>query len=80
MRADWEANDNDTGFCFYCMHWLFGSLVCLEAHLPRPGWSREGLELPTEQGTLTSPMTGEGVGRERKRNGRGMEGRELVEI
>ena len=34
----------------------------MDAHLPRPGWRGEGLGLPTEQGTLTSLRTGEGVG------------------
>ena len=44
------------------MHWLFGSLVCLDAHLPRPGWRGEDLGLPTGQGTLTALRTEEGGG------------------
>ena len=44
------------------MYWLFGILVCLDAHLPRSGGSREELELPTEQETLTALRTGEGGG------------------
>ena len=44
------------------MDWLFGSLVCLDAHLPRPGWRGEDLGLPTGQGTLTALRTGEGEG------------------
>ena len=32
----------------------------MNVHLPRPGWSGEGLGLPTGQGTLTSLRTGEG--------------------
>ena len=42
------------------MYWLFGSLVCLDAHLPRPEWRGEGLGLPTGQGTLTALRTGGG--------------------
>ena len=34
------------------MYWLFGILVCLDAHLPRPGGRGEELELPTGQETL----------------------------
>ena len=56
----WEAEDNCTGFWFYCMDWLCGSLVCFDAHLPRPGWRGEDLGLPTGQGTLTALRTGEG--------------------
>ena len=41
------------------MDWLCGSLVCLDAHLPIPGWRGEDLELPPGQGTLTSRRTGE---------------------
>ena len=44
------------------MYWLFGILVCLDAHLPRPGGSGEELELPTGQETLTALWTGEGGG------------------
>ena len=44
------------------MDWLFGILVCLDAHIPRPGGRREELELPTGQETLTALRTGEGVG------------------
>ena len=32
----------------------------MDAHLPRPGWRGEVLELPTRQETLTALMTGEG--------------------
>ena len=32
----------------------------MDAHLPRPGWSGEGLGLPTWQGTLPSLKEGEG--------------------
>ena len=46
------------------MYWLFGILVCLDAHLPRPGGSGEELELPTGQETLTALRTGEGGGEE----------------
>ena len=42
------------------MYWLFGILVCLDAHLPRPGGRGEELELPTGQETLTALRTGEG--------------------
>ena len=42
------------------MDWLFGILVCLDAHLPRPGGRWEDLELPTRQETLTALRTGEG--------------------
>ena len=45
------------------MYWLFGTLVCLDAHLPRPGGRRDELELPTGQETLTALRAGEG-GRE----------------
>ena len=45
------------------MYWLCGSLVCLDAHFPRPGWSGEDLGLPTGQGTLTALWTGEGGSR-----------------
>ena len=44
------------------MYWLFGILVCLDAHLPRPGGRGEELELPTSQETLTALRTGEGGG------------------
>ena len=56
-----EAIDNGTGSCLVCMYWLFGILVCLDAHLPRPGGRGEDLELPTGQETLTALRTGEGV-------------------
>ena len=45
-------NDNGTGICLYCMYGLFGILVYLDAYIPKPGWSREGLGLLTGQGTL----------------------------
>ena len=41
------------------MDWLCGSLVCLDAHLHRPGWRGEDLGLPTGQGTLTALRTRE---------------------
>ena len=44
------------------MYWLFGILVCLDAHLPRPGGRGEELELPTGQETLTALREGEGGG------------------
>ena len=44
------------------MYWLFGILVCLDAHIPRPEWTEEGLGLPTGQGTLPSLRTREGEG------------------
>ena len=45
------------------MYWLFGILVCLDAHLPRPGGTGEELELPTgQEETLTALRTGEGGG------------------
>ena len=42
------------------MDWPCGRLVRLDAHLPRPGWKGEDLELPTGQETLTALRTGEG--------------------
>ena len=42
------------------MYWLFGILVCLDAHLPGPGGRGEELELPTGQETLTALRTEEG--------------------
>ena len=42
------------------MYWLFWILVCLDAHLPRPGWREKDLELPTGQEILTALRTGEG--------------------
>ena len=66
---------------------FFGILVCLDAHLPRPGGRGEKLELPTGQETLTALRTVEGggegvVGRKRGRggNGRVWGGGEEVEI
>ena len=47
------------------MYWLFGMLVCLDAHLPRPGGRGEELELPTGQETLTALRTGERWGSRR---------------
>ena len=44
------------------MYWLFGILVCLDAHLPGPGGRGEELELPTGQETLTALWIGEGGG------------------
>ena len=44
------------------MYWLFGILVCLDAHLPGPGGRGEELELPTGQETLTALRTEEGGG------------------
>ena len=44
------------------MYWLFGILVWLDAHLPRPGGRGEELELPTGQETLSALRTGEGGG------------------
>ena len=44
------------------MYWLFGILVCLDAHLPGPGGRGEELELPTGQETLTARGNGEGGG------------------
>ena len=46
------------------MYWLFGILVYLDAHLPRPGGKGVELELPTVQETLTALRTGEGGGEE----------------
>ena len=76
IRADWEANDNDTEICLYFMYWLFGILFYLDAYFPKPGWSGEGLGLSTGQGTLPILKTGEGEGRE----SRGVGGGEEVEI
>ena len=45
------------------MYWLFGILVCLDAHLPRPGGRGEELEFPTGKETLVDLRTGKG-GRE----------------
>ena len=61
-------------------------LVCLDAHLYRPGWSGEDLGLPTGQETMTALSTGEGgkegVGGKRGSGGNGMVwgGGEEVEI
>ena len=44
------------------MVWLFGILVCLYTHLPRPGGRGEELEFPIGQETLTALRTGEGGG------------------
>ena len=44
------------------MYWLFGILVCLDAHLPSPGGRGKELELPTGQETLTALSDGEGGG------------------
>ena len=44
------------------MYWIFGILVCLDAHLPRPGGRREDLELSTGQENLTALRTGEEEG------------------
>ena len=44
------------------MYWLFGILVCLDAHLPGPGGRGEKLGFPTEQETLTALGNGEGGG------------------
>ena len=41
---------------------FFGTLVCLDAHFPRPGGRGEELELTTGQETLTALRTGEGGG------------------
>ena len=62
MGTIWAVIDNGTGTCFLCMYWLFGILVCLEAHLPRPGGRGEELELSTGQETLTALRDGEGEG------------------
>ena len=65
------------------MYWLFGILVCLDAHLPRPGGSGEDLELPTGQETLTALGPGEGGGEgggEGRGSGRVLGGGEEVEI
>ena len=45
------------------MNWLFGILVCLDAHLPGPGGREEELGFPTGQEILTALGNGEG-GRE----------------
>ena len=44
------------------MDWLFGILVCLDAHLPGPGGRGEELGFPTGQETLTALGNGEGGG------------------
>ena len=62
------------------MYWLFGILVCLDAHIPRPGGRAEDLELPTGQETLTALRTGEGGGEGVGGNGRILGGGEEVEI
>ena len=41
------------------MYWLFGTLVYLDAKLPRSGWGG-GLGLPTGQGSWPSLKEGEG--------------------
>ena len=50
------------------------SLVCLDAHLPRPGWSGENLGLPTRQGTFT----GEGGGERGRVGGKWEKGRRWI--
>ena len=60
------------------MYWLFGILVCLDAHLPRPGGRGEELELPTGLKTLTALRTGEGGGEGLARRRSGSEGNERV--
>ena len=62
LHPSLDEGSYDTGSCFVCMYSLFGILVCLDAHLPRPGGRGEELELPTGQETLTALRTGEGVG------------------
>ena len=42
------------------MCWLFGTLFNIDAQLPKPGCSREGLGLPTGQGNLPSLKQGGG--------------------
>ena len=59
------------------MYWLFGTLICLDAHLPRPGGRGE---LPTGQETLTALWTGEGGGERVGGRGRVLGGGEEVEI
>ena len=44
------------------MYWLFGILVCLDAHLSRPGGRGKELGFPTGQETLTALGNGEGGG------------------
>ena len=63
------------------MYWLFGILVCLNAHLPRLGGIGEDLELPTGQfkETLTGLRTGEGGGEGVGANGGVLGGGEEVE-
>ena len=41
---------------------FLGILVCLDAHLPRPGGRWAELEFPTGQENLTALRTGEGGG------------------
>ena len=64
MRAVWEAINNGTGTCFFCLYCVFGILVCLDAHLPGPGGRGEELGLPMGQEALTALWTGEGGGEE----------------
>ena len=56
------------------MYWLFGVLVWLDAHLPRPGGRGEELELPTGQETLTALRTGEAEGEGVGGGGEGVRG------
>ena len=42
------------GLVFYGMFWYFGTLVYVDAHLPRPGCRGEGLGLLTGQDSLPS--------------------------
>ena len=44
------------------MYWLFGILVCLDAHFPGPGRRGEELGPPTGQETLTALGNGEDGG------------------
>ena len=53
------------------MDWLFGILVCVDAHLPGPGERGEELGFPTGQETLTALGNGEGGGEGVGRVGRG---------
>ena len=63
------------GLVSTAQYWLFGTLVYLDVHLPRPGWRGEGLGLPTGQDSLPSLKEGGGGRRGSEGGGDWKEGR-----
>ena len=61
------------------MDWLFGILVCLNAHLPGPGGRGKELGFLTGQETLTALGNCEGVGEVGGAGGYWEEGRKWKE-